>query len=168
MPMHPEMAAYLQAFRRPDNIEELSTSISTETFISGIKGWSERTSTSPSHRHLGHYKCIITDESLASFHALLLQLPVQYGFSPRRWQQSACPLIEKDAGEPRLQRFCTIHILEADYQLFLKLLFAKRMQSAAETANALHLDQSGCRKRRTPCTTCFLTDSLEILFTSSG
>ena len=46
---------------------EISTESAVEQFISGIKIWKETTSTSPSGRHLGHYKAIIRDETWSKY-----------------------------------------------------------------------------------------------------
>ena len=46
----------------------------------GFKCWKESTSTSPSKRHLGHYKCLLTshrnkhNKKIANFNASMLQL----------------------------------------------------------------------------------------------
>ena len=35
---------------------------------------------------------------------------------------SVTPLIEKEEGKPYLTRLCVIHLIEADYNLFLKII----------------------------------------------
>jgi hypothetical protein len=44
--------------------KQIETEISEADFISGFKDWKESTSTSPSGRHLGHYKAIVNDPDL--------------------------------------------------------------------------------------------------------
>jgi hypothetical protein len=41
--------------------KKIDCEITEEVFISGFKKWKESTLTSPSNRHLGHYKAIIYD-----------------------------------------------------------------------------------------------------------
>ena len=54
--------------------QEISTILTVQQFISGIKIWKETTSTSPSGRHLGHYKAIIRDEILAQIFTTMTSL----------------------------------------------------------------------------------------------
>jgi hypothetical protein len=52
----------------PDEIKvpgkKIDCEIKEELFISGFKKWKESTLTSPSGRHLGHYKAIVYDLDL--------------------------------------------------------------------------------------------------------
>ena len=47
-----------------EKIHPISSSITTEDVRRGFGRWRETTSTSPSGRHLGHYKAIIQDDTL--------------------------------------------------------------------------------------------------------
>jgi hypothetical protein len=119
--------------------KKIDTEISKEDFISGFKGWKESTSTSPSGQHLGHYKAIVNDPDLkkqdpekshlqewstnfVSCLVKLLNIPIKYGFAPKRWCTSVTVMIEKDPGDPQIERLCVIHLFEANYNLTLKLL----------------------------------------------
>ena len=106
---------------------EISTIITVQQFISGIKIWKETTSTSPSGRHLGHYKAIIRDENLAQTFTTMTSLPLQYGFAPKRWTTAIQVVLPKDAGAPKLTRLRNINILEADYNLILRTIWGRRM-----------------------------------------
>ena len=63
---------------------EINTELTVQQFISGIKIWKETTSTSPSGRHLGHYKAIIRDATLAQIFTTMTALPLKYGVAPKR------------------------------------------------------------------------------------
>ena len=65
-------------------LEEIDTVITPDQFISAIKIWKEQTSTSPSGRHLGHYKTIIKDRDIVQYYCTMCILPLQYGFAPER------------------------------------------------------------------------------------
>ena len=148
IPMSRELQVFLEECRRPDSVNLVNTIISKEQFISSVKGWKESTSTSPSGRHLGHYRTAILDDAVANLHTQLLNLPIACGFAPERWTHSVTPLIEKDDGRPYLTRLRVIHLFEADYNLFLKIIFGRRMVKNAELANALNEQQHGSRPRR--------------------
>jgi hypothetical protein len=143
----PETEQVIKELAMPEEIRVLSKKIeceiSEEDFISGIKCWKESTSTSPSGRHLGHYKAIVNDPDLkkqdpekshlreretnfVSALAKMLNLPLKYGFAPKRWCTSVTVMIEKDPGNPRIERLRVIHLFEADYNLSLKMLWGKR------------------------------------------
>ena len=63
---------------------EISTDLTVQQFILEIKIWKETTSTSPSGRHLGHYKAIIGDTTLAQIFTTMTALPLKYGVAPKR------------------------------------------------------------------------------------
>jgi hypothetical protein len=112
----PETEQVICELSMPEEIKVLGKKIETEIleedFISGFKGWKESTSTSPSGRHLGHYKAIVNDPDLkkqdpekshlreretnfVSSLVKLLNIPIKYGFAPKRWCTSVTVMIEK-------------------------------------------------------------------------
>ena len=56
-------------------------------------------------------------------------------------------MIEKDPGNPRIERLCVIHLFKADYILSRKLLWGKRMVYQGEDNNCFGKQQHGSR----PC-----------------
>jgi hypothetical protein len=120
----PETEQVIKELAMPEEIKvlvkKIDCEISEEDFLLGIKGWKESTSTSPSGHHLGHYKAIVTDPDLKKqdpekshlhereTHFVLalvkmLNLPLKYGFAPKRWCTSVTVMIEKDPGNPRIE-----------------------------------------------------------------
>ena len=116
------------------NLTKINTEILEADFTKGIRGWKESTSTSPSGQHLGHYKASLRGKELTVGYARMLNIPVQMGFSPKRWQQAVYVLLEKDKGIPKISRLRIIHLFEADYNLFLKLIWGCCMIGRAEEA----------------------------------
>jgi hypothetical protein len=57
----------------------------------------------------------------------LINVPLHYGFALKRWCTSITIMIEKDPGNPRIERLRVIHHFEADYNLSLKLIWGSRM-----------------------------------------
>lgn len=156
IPMSRELQVFLEECKRPESVPTISSIISLENFKTTVKKWKESTSTSPSGRHLGHYKVSLVDDDIASLHTDMLNIPITHGFAPSRWTHSVTPLIEKDEGKPYLTRLRVIHLFEADYNLFLKLLFGKRLVKNGERSNALNDQQHGSRPRRMTTDALFL------------
>ena len=52
-----------------------------EEIRQGYKTATEKTTTSPSGRHLGHYKTLLADNDFAEFFITQCTLPVQHGFA---------------------------------------------------------------------------------------
>jgi hypothetical protein len=83
--------------------------VTTENFISCFGCVAEKTSSSPSGRHAGHYlACIdLKDELsvlLAAVHASMMSTPVAEGFCPERWRQAIDIMLEKIPGVPRINK----------------------------------------------------------------
>ena len=93
---------------------EIPIDISDAELCRGFKSWGETTITSPSGRHLGHYKAIIQEPTLRSFLLKFLNIAIQSGKSIPRWSNAVNVLIEKDPGKPRINRLRIIHLFEAD------------------------------------------------------
>ena len=156
IPMSIEMRTFLQQMQRPANIADIETAISTDDYTYGIKGWKETTSTSPSGRHLGHYKAALGCPIVTALHVRMINLPILYGFAPERWCLSVTPLIEKEAGKPFLTRLRVIHLFEADYNLFLKIHYSRIVKNATK-ANALNDQAHGSRPKRQTMDALFLS-----------
>ena len=82
IPMRREVKVFLDECRRPPSVPEIQTTILTDDYISTVKAWKETTSTSPSGRHLGHYRTAILDPRMADLHTQLINIPIAHGFAP--------------------------------------------------------------------------------------
>jgi hypothetical protein len=90
----------------------------------------------------------ILDDNVAQIHVDMINLPITYGFAPERWTRSVTPLIEKDEGLPLLTHLRVIHLFEADYNLFLKIIYCQQMVNNGERNNAMNDQQHGAQPRR--------------------
>jgi hypothetical protein len=86
--------------------------------------------------------------AIQQIQADIINLPVSWGFSPNRWQTIVNAMLEKVAGKPLLHKLRVIHILEADYNLALKIIFGRRLMANCENYNVLGDRQDGFRKGR--------------------
>ena len=142
---------FLASFTIPDSVKqqgEIPIDISDAELCRGFKSWRETTATSPSGRHLGHYKAIIQEPTLRSFLLKFLNITIQSGISIPRWSNAVNVLIEKDPGKPRINRLRIIHLFEADLNFFLKLQWGHRLVRRAIDLNLLHDGQHGSIPRR--------------------
>jgi Reverse transcriptase (RNA-dependent DNA polymerase) len=137
---------FLSSFSTPQSVRESSpihTSVEAADVKRGFGKWRETTTTSPSGRHLGHYRAIIQDETLLSCLTKFLDIVVQRGISLSRWQNAINVMIEKDAGCPRLNRLRIIHLFEADFNFVLKLLWGHRLVRRAHDLKLINSGQYG-------------------------
>jgi hypothetical protein len=151
---------FLASFVIPPQVEahgEIQTSISDADIIYGFKGWKERTSTSPSGRHLGHYKALIQHPTLLKCFSQFMNIVVLRGIAIPRWCQATNVMIEKDAGKPCINRLRIIHLFEADFNFFLKLQWGHRLVRHAVSLDLLHDSQHGSVPRRTALDPIMLT-----------
>jgi len=110
--------------------------ITFEELMKGFKKWPERTTTSPSGRHLGVYKSLLKDhlpkdpppdlppqtygiEVMQSIFSLL-QLALRHVHVYKCWKTVWNMYLEKKPGYPHLDYLRTLHLFEADYNLLLK------------------------------------------------
>ena len=135
------LRAFLASFTVPDTVRsagDIPTEITNEDVIYGFKNWRETTSTSPSGRHLGHYRALIQQPLLLSCFVKFMNIAIQSGTSIPRWSNAINVMIEKDQGQPKINRLRIIHLFEADLNFFLKLQWGHRLVSRAKDMDMLH------------------------------
>ena len=158
----PFLGEFLASFAIPKAVSEskqpaIPTEITPDDVTYGFKKWKESTSTSPSVRHLGHYKSLIQDPTLLGALTSFLNITIQRGLSVSRWSNATNVLIEKDPGTPRIHRLRIIHLFEADFNLFLKLIWGSRLVKRAVHLDLLNTGQHGSVPRRTSIDPIMLT-----------
>jgi hypothetical protein len=100
-------------------------------------------SMSPSRCHLGlrRIPAIPTNEKdtkklrtrILTVQTHIINIPLHNGFSPLRWQLVINAVLEKIPGRPLLHKLRVIHILEADYNLILKVIFWEKTHAKLQT-----------------------------------
>ena len=91
----------------------------------------ERTASSFSRLHFGHYKAAAHSKYLSEVHALKLSLIAQTGSAPERWARGLSVMLEKIAGVAIVTKLRAILLMEADFNYHNKLIFGKRMMDLA-------------------------------------
>jgi len=143
--------------------------IDYDLLLNGIKKWPEKTTTSPSGRHLGIYKSLQrhvakkkqTNEPTPTPPQRLQQgrdvlylifdimtLALRHTHTLERWKTVWTIFIEKELGNPDINRLRCLMIFEADWQLLLKWHSSYGFLPKAEQNNTLTPHQGGGRKGR--------------------
>ena len=73
----------------------INIDITKKDFHQIFSKWKESTTTSPSGRHLGHYKAILETPELIEFHCIMASLPIKFGFAPDRWKKAIQIMLKK-------------------------------------------------------------------------
>jgi len=148
------------------------TTLDYNTLLKGIQKWPERTTTSPSGRHLGIYKALgkhVVDQNkrpadkgapepengpiqegrdVLYLVFDLMTLALRHNYPLKRWRKVWTIFIEKELGNPDINRLRCIMIFEADWQLFLKYFSSYGFLPKTEAAGQLVQAQGGSRKGR--------------------
>ena len=105
-----------------EEAKSINSPISLEELVQFFKRKRERTESSPSGLHIGHYKTSVQDEAMANLLLIMINIGLKCGILLQRWQQSINIMIEKEKGNPKLHRLRIIQLFESDFN-FLKESF---------------------------------------------
>jgi hypothetical protein len=142
-------------------LPEFDCTIPIEEAKGIFNGWRESTSTSPSGRHLGHYKATLAPDGqvkdptketagdrIFQLYVKIMNTAINEGYSLKRWQTVVSSMIEKIPGLPRIDKIRVIHIFEADYGAIGKYIYAGKMMKQAEDMLNITNSAYGGRKGR--------------------
>ncbi len=141
-----------------------------EELQNGIKKWPEKTTTSPSGRHLGIYKSlqrhVLTQEEKDTLPPTQAAAPLKEGrdvlflvfdimslalvhtYTLERWKTVWTLFIEKELGNPDINKLRCIMLFEADWQLLLKWHSPYGFLPKSKATGTLTPAQGGGRKGR--------------------
>jgi len=140
-----------------DFLHEMTSNIQPEMSVEDIsipdivfqkfyKGAKESTSSSPSGLHLGHWKVGAADKDICMVLAGIVRLSVQNTYTLSRWRKVVAILMEKLHGQPKINKFRTIHLLESDLNFVLRYIWGRQFMRHNESTKAWHPNQYGSRK----------------------
>ena len=156
-----EARSWITLLARKDFVKAgsvISTQITTNDYVSGWSKMRESTASAPGG-HYGHYKTAsvvarLPDDHpdhttvLAELYAMMLSMPLQHGFAPKRWQKCIDAILEKIPGKPLLEKLRIIMLYEADFNFVLKLIWGYRLVRHAEKYRVLGTSNHGSRPGR--------------------
>jgi hypothetical protein len=143
--------------------KELKITITAEKMMNKYRRWKERTSTSPSGRHLGHFHALFRplkakdDEDrnrleglrteIIEMHATMLQTAYDNEHVYKRWEYILTCMLGKDKGIPRIHRLRVIHLYECDLNLLFSIYF-RELDQNCEDEQLINKGVYGCRPNR--------------------
>ena len=155
-------AMVVEHFQLVTDADVLPSSMSSKAMMDKYKFWPETTSTSPSGRHLGHYRSLLPNlpvhspateaidskrQQLVDMHHAVTDYALRNGYSYQRWKKVVNVMIEKEPGNPKIHRLRVIHIYEADYNLVLGIKWRELIHHC-EDHHLLHPSLYGARPGR--------------------
>jgi hypothetical protein len=163
---HAIKAIMKQLRRHPLLTKMISPVVTTEDFISCFCCVAEKTSSSPSGIHVGHYiACIdLKDELsvlLTAVHAAMMSIPLAEGFCPERWRQAIDIMLEKIPGLPRINKLRIIQLPKADLNQVLVSAFARSISRLAQETPVIISEHQYGRSHET-CLTPILNKLLTV------
>jgi len=75
----------------------------------------------------------------------MMQLAIMHTHTYDQWKTIWTLLLEKDAGNPQINRLCTIHLYEANYNLILKWFSSQGFILKSKKAHHINDSQGGSR-----------------------
>jgi hypothetical protein len=132
----------------------IENSIKSSSFWRRLLRWDERTTTSPSGLHLGHAKALVVplhldakseegiqlneqQQALFDAHLSLINYALHHGYSYARWKSIVNVMIEKDPGNPKINRLRVIHLYEFDLGACMAIQW-KDMLAASERRGTIN------------------------------
>ena len=151
----------LTSMKRSSN--ELKIEITAEKMMNKYKRWKERTSTSPSGRHLGHFHALFRPlkaknekerdsleeirTDIIDLHACMLQTAYDNEHVYKRWEYILTCMLAKEPGIPRIHRLRVIHLYECDLNLLFSIFF-RELDQHCEDNYLINKGVYGCRPNR--------------------
>jgi hypothetical protein len=129
-------------------IAECTGVVSQDEFIAAYKVSKESTSSSPSGRHIGHYKVATQDDTLAALHSSMMSFPFLHRFAPDRWKRVTDIMLEKEQGNSRCHRLRILALFESDFNQAKRIVIGRRLAHHLEDFNMISPMQDGSRPGR--------------------
>ena len=127
--------------------------ISNEDIIHEFRVWKEKTTTSPSGRYLGTWKILLQPNSVSEkqdyqkefsdLFTKIMNTCLLNNHVLKRWTKAHTFLISKDKGSMRVNRIRNLQIVEADANMLVKHLVARKTLGDVEKMNSYQTISGG-------------------------
>ena len=146
-PLMEETKRMLQTLGLPLDLagKKVTMEITSEGYCSMYKAVKEKISSSPSEKHVGHYKAAVKRPALAKMYADLMSLPYREGFSPQRWRVVLDVMLPKEKNNWKISRLRIIQLYESDANQSMRYIFARQLGFLLEDNAVLPEMQFGSR-----------------------
>ncbi len=131
---------FIEALKFPSVAARHSTMsllLCLEDFITHWKHAKEKTSSSPSGLHFGHYKSATYSLPLAHLHTQFTQLIFQTGLSISQFQAGLQVILEKKASNIHVDNLRAILLMEGDFYAAMKIFIGARLINNALSLNLI-------------------------------
>ena len=142
-----ETRRMLKSMGKPPPLVErvISLEITAADFQAMYKVVDEKISSSPSNKHVGHYKAATRSPALSQVYAIMMSLPYKEGFSPARWRVVLDVMLPKEENNWKIHRLRIIQLYESDVNQSMRFFFARQMGFLLEDSNCIPDMQFGSR-----------------------
>ena len=146
---YPELKTFLSTFASHHS-PKINFSYSYSRFRNYIKKAREKLASSPSGRHMGHYKALLTMKDDTLLHSIytIMDISMQHCVIPSRFTLVALTLLEKEPGSPKIHRLRPIALVETELNCVAKAHWAQDLMRHIEAQKSITDDQYGGRSHR--------------------
>jgi len=155
-----EVIRFIQKCKKDPRIQTFHQEVTQTMFKNAFGGLSEKKSSSNSGRHIGHYKAALEWETAMEIHCRMMSIPFKHGITPDRWTKVTDVMLKKNPGVPILHRLRVIHLIEADLNQCLLILFTRPMVHTSDQYSLIHQSQWSMRNQN--CTSAILSKTINL------
>jgi len=141
----------LRHLRRPAEVPDCGLNLTDNTHSEGWKKAKERTASSLSGAHFGHYKAGTFSKLINSIHTALSAIPLKTGFSYHRWKKGINVMLEKSPGNFQVSKLRITLLFEVDFNELNKYV-GRKMMHHAEQYGLVAGEQYGSRHSQSSIT----------------
>ena len=143
------IAGFSKVFDKARNLN-FNQHISAQDYTTYWRGRKEKTSSSYSKLHFGHWIACADSPYLASLHAKRIELAFRSGAPLHRWQSGLSVMLEKVAGVNLVDKLRAILLMEADFNFANSLYFGKRALDSANKQDLITHNTFGSKRNSCP------------------
>ena len=130
------------------SLPSLPKHVSVSDFQSYWKGCREKTASSMSGRHFGHYKAAAHSQTISTVLASFTNICSTNGLYISRWTKGLTVMLEKIPDNIKVDKLRAILLMEADFNFLNKLHFGHRLVHQCEKYNRFPDELYGSRAGR--------------------